>query len=150
MKGHNGHKEYVEQLNKIQSMMECMMMNMDKNENGTNHGRTEEIASKRIDFTIENELRLQRIYKQLNQLKEEVKVFVHQVDHPGKIRKKPGPEPGGIKRHYTLTMPQEDWDIIDHLIKGGRFRYVADYFRFLHRSFTQSPASSKRGYQSRP
>ena len=137
MNGHNEYKEYVEQLNKIQSMVERMMTNMDKNEKGTTMGRMEEIANQRIDFTIEKELRLRNIYKQLNQLKEEVEVFVHQVDHPDKSRKKPGPKPRGIKRHYTLTMPQEDWDIIDHLIKEGRFRYVADYFRFLHRSFIQ-------------
>ncbi|MFM9279732.1 hypothetical protein [Paenibacillus jiagnxiensis] len=139
MNGQTDYKEYVEQLSKIQSMVERMMTNMDKNEKGTNHGRTEEIASKRIDFNFENELRLQSIYKQLNHLKEEVEVLVHQVDHQGKVRKKPGPKPSRIKRHYTLTMPQEEWDIIDYLIKEGRFRYAADYFRFLHRSFTKSP-----------
>jgi len=105
MNGHNGHKEYVKQLNKIQSMTERIMTNMHESEKGTNHGRTEEIASKRIDFTIKNELRLRSIYKQLDQLKEDVKVFVHQVDHPDKTRNKPGPKPRGIKRLVRSFKP---------------------------------------------
>jgi hypothetical protein len=35
MNGHNDYKEYVEQLNKIQSMAKSMMTNRDKNEKGT-------------------------------------------------------------------------------------------------------------------
>lgn len=126
-----------EWLREIQIGVKRMFTNMNENKLGTNHDHTEEIEQ--FDITFENEWRLHSIYKQLNDLEKEVRGLVSQVDHRGKDRKKPGPKPkGGIKRHYTVTMPQQDWDIIDNMIQEGRFRYVADYFRFLHRSFIKS------------
>ncbi|MFB5678207.1 hypothetical protein ACE3NQ_16400 [Paenibacillus terreus] len=138
MKDHNEHKGYLERLNKIQSVVERMLIQMKKNEAGDMEDRTEELADKFIDFTIENELRLQSIYKQLSELKKEVEVLANPTDNLGEARKKPGPKPKGVKRHYTLTMPQEDWDIIDGMIQAGHFKYTSDYFRFLHRSFVKS------------
>ncbi|MFM9278004.1 hypothetical protein [Paenibacillus jiagnxiensis] len=130
-------KEYLKQLRNIQIMVEHMLTSMSENEMGANHDHTEE--RERLDFTFDNEWRLHSIYKQLNDLEKEVRGLASQIDHQGKVRKKPGPKPkGGIKRHYTVTLPQQDWDIIDNMIQEGRFRYVSDYFRFLHRSFTQS------------
>ncbi|MFM9278000.1 hypothetical protein [Paenibacillus jiagnxiensis] len=130
-------KEYLERLRQIQILVERMLTSMSKNEMGTNHNHTEGRGGP--DFIFEIELRLHSIYKQLNVLEKEVGGMASQVDHPGKARKKPGPKPkGGIKRHYTVTMPEQDWDIIDNMIKEGRFRYVSDYFRFLHRSFIRS------------
>ncbi|MFM9279727.1 hypothetical protein [Paenibacillus jiagnxiensis] len=136
MNSQDEHKRDLKQLRKIQIEVERILINMNKNEMETSHDRKEE--REQIDSTFENELKLHSIYKQLNDLEKEVRGLVSQVDNRGKGRKKPGPKPRGIKRHYTLTMPQEDWDIIDQLIQEGRFRYAADYFRFLHRSFTQS------------
>ncbi|MFM9282227.1 hypothetical protein [Paenibacillus jiagnxiensis] len=138
MKGHNEHKGYLERLNKIQSVVERMLTQMKKNEAGDMEDRTEELAHKFMDFTIENELRLQSIYKQLSELKKEVEVLASLDENRGEVRKKPGPKPKGVKRHYTLTMPQEDWDFIDNLTQAGNFKYVSDYFRFLHRSFVKS------------
>ncbi|MFB5678206.1 hypothetical protein ACE3NQ_16395 [Paenibacillus terreus] len=129
--------EYLKRLRQIQIEVERVFTNMNKDEMGANDDHTEE--RELLDITFENELRLHSIYKQLNNLEKEVRGLASQVDNRGKDRKKPGPKPKrGIKRHYTVTMPQQDWDIIDNLIKEGRFRYVADYFRFLHRSFIKS------------
>ncbi|MFB5269981.1 hypothetical protein ACE41H_24805 [Paenibacillus enshidis] len=103
-------------MNTIQSVVERMLIQMNK-----------------------NELRLQSIYKELSELKKEVEVLANPVDHHrGEARKKPGPKPKGVKRHYTLAMPQEDWAIIDGMVQAGYFKYTSDYFRFLHRSFVQS------------
>ncbi|MFM9282235.1 hypothetical protein [Paenibacillus jiagnxiensis] len=137
MNSQDEHKENLERLRQIQIEVERVFTNKNKHEMGTNHDRTEE--RELLDVTFENELRLHSIYKQLNDLEKEVRGLVSQVENRGKDGKKPGPKPkGGIKRHYTVTMPQQDWDIIDNMIKEGRFRYVSDYFRFLHRSFIKS------------
>ncbi|MFM9282233.1 hypothetical protein [Paenibacillus jiagnxiensis] len=127
----------MERLRQLQIEVKRVLTNKNKHEMETNHDRTEE--REQLDFTFESELKLYSIYKQLNDLEKEVRGLVSQVENRGKDGKKPGPKPkGGIKRHYTVTMPQQDWDIIDNMLKEGRFRYVADYFRFLHRSFIKS------------
>ncbi|MFM9282234.1 hypothetical protein [Paenibacillus jiagnxiensis] len=134
MNSQDERKGYVEQLRQLQIEVERVLTNVNKHEMGTNHDHSEEREP--LDITFENELRMYSIYKQLNDLEKEVRGLVSQVENRGKDGKKPGPKPkGGIKRHYTVTMPQQDWDIIDNMIKEGRFRYVSDYFRFLHRSF---------------
>lgn len=57
-----------------------MLTQMKKNEIGAMEDRTEELAHKFMDFTIENELRLQSMYNQRSELKKDVEVLAKPVD----------------------------------------------------------------------
>lgn len=50
----------------------------------------------------------------------------------GGVREGAGRKRIGVKRPVSITLPEEDWEQIERLIKSGHCKSYADYFRSLH------------------
>lgn len=56
---------------------------------------------------------------------------INKVENRGGKREGAGRKSIGVKKPVSITLPQEDWDEIDNLIKAGEFKSYAEYFRSL-------------------
>ncbi|MCV4233328.1 hypothetical protein OHJ21_19275 [Virgibacillus sp. LDC1] len=68
-----------------------------------------------------------------NELKKETEIKTKEPEKPkrGGARTGAGRKSIGVKKPVSITLPQEDWNEIDNLIKAGEFKSYADYFRSL-------------------
>lgn len=56
------------------------------------------------------------------------------IERRGGKRHGAGRKAIGIKKPVMITLPQEDWEMIDSLISSGEYKGYADYFRTLHQA----------------
>jgi hypothetical protein len=84
--------------------------------------------------TSENELKKEIEIKPTElKKKKEAKIKPKEPEKPkrGGARTGAGRKSIGVKKPVSITLPQEDWEDIDNLIKAGEFKSYADYFRTL-------------------
>lgn len=87
-----------------------------------------------------------KLIKQASQLiadymefdKDPDKYLQEQIERAEKVEKRGGKRAGsgrpslGVKKPVMITLPQEDWNMIDARIAAGEYKGYADYFRSLH------------------
>lgn len=87
-----------------------------------------------------------KLIKQASQLiadymefdKDPGKYLQEQSERAEKVEKRGGKRAGsgrpslGVKKPVMITLPQEEWNMIDARIAAGEYKGYADYFRSLH------------------